>query len=133
MKNKQSISKNLTLILGVILMFLSVITFVSIFAVGHELSLKNFDTLMVFILVFVFFISGAFLLIFLIKKGVILRKVSIILLILTSFALAYALYEFFDIETESFIDFLSLLIFVTFILNIKVLLDLITKKEGYLW
>lgn len=126
MKNK------LIITLGILLLLSSLITFVSLYAVGHELSIKNFETLIAFIIIFIYLISGSLLLleVFAINKVIDLRKIIILFLFFTLFSFAYMLYEFSDVKTESSIDYVSLIISIISILNIKVLYDFIKLKKA---
>ena len=129
MNNKERKTKVWRFILGVILLIISLISIISIFAVGHSLDIKNIETLIMFMLVFLHFISGIFLIISLNKNSATVKKIISFLLILTAFSFVYVLFEFFSLEMESNVKILLLVMFLILSLNIKVLFDFIKKKN----
>lgn len=129
MNNKERNAKMWRFILGVILLIISLISIISIFAVGHSLDIKNTETLIMFVLVILHFISGIFLIISLNKNNATIKKIISFLLILTAFSFVYMLFEFSSIEMESTVNILLLVVFLILSLNIKVLFDFIKKKN----
>ncbi|MCF2874920.1 MULTISPECIES: hypothetical protein [unclassified Tenacibaculum] len=122
-----------SLVLGMGLLFISFISLVSIFAIGHELNIKNLETLIMFVIVFLHFICGLLLVVFFNKNVMYIKKVVTILLVFTALSLIYILYELSSVKVEGYVvDPLLLIPLSILLLNIKVFLDFIKSKNTIL-
>lgn len=131
--NKKNKSKIWSLVLGWSLLFISFIFLISIFAVGHELNIKNLETLSMFSIVFLYFICGLLLVVYFNKNIIYIKKIVTVLLVLTASSLIYMLYEFSQVKVEGYVvDPLLLIPLSILLLNIKVFLDFIKSKNNIL-
>lgn len=126
--NKENNSRIWRLLLGVGLLFISFISFISAFATGHELNIRNLETLIMFIIIFIHFTCGSLLVFYFDQSKNIFRKVLVLLLVLTVFSLIYLLYEISSIKIDGFINPFLILPLILLLLAAKILYNTAKNK-----
>lgn len=122
--------KRIIILLSILLFIYTFVLIGLLYSTGHQInffSLKNFELLFITSL---FLLTGIFILFYLVKKNIIIRYISIVLLFVSGLAILYNIYLLLSVEPSFFdIIFILFLILFTLFLNMRTLYLLVVPND----